>query len=43
MIAGSLTNTEKDFGKVIFTAVAATIVTLLALISDASAAIAAAR
>src|ERR1700730_6874712 len=41
MIAGSLTNTEKDLGKVIFTAVAATIVTLMVLISDASAAIAA--
>jgi predicted transglutaminase-like cysteine proteinase len=41
MIAGSLTNTEKDLGKVIFTAVAATIVTLVVLISDASAAIAA--
>jgi hypothetical protein len=41
MIAGSLTNTEEDLGKVIFTTVAATIVTLAALISDASAAIAA--
>jgi predicted transglutaminase-like cysteine proteinase len=37
MIAGSLTNTEKDLGKVIFAAVA-TIVMLVALIRDASAA-----
>ena len=39
MVARSFTNTERDLGKVIVTALAATVVMLVALISSASAAI----